>query len=71
MHYARSQQPAVRRGGAGLNVAEVVLAPDEWITSIEGSTVEDAIAGLLFVTNKGSRFTGHVIARSGMTNYHF
>lgn len=61
MHYASGEQPAVKRGGAGLNAAEVVLAPDEWITRIEGSIVEDAISSLLFLSNKGSRFTGQII----------
>lgn len=61
LHYVGSEQPAVKRGGAGINVNEIVLERDEWITRIEGSLVHEAIAELKFVSNKGSTFTGHTI----------
>lgn len=60
VHYVGSEQIAVKRGGGGTTVDEVILDRDEWITRIEGSLVTQAVSELKFVSNKGSKFVGQV-----------
>lgn len=55
VHYIGSTQPALRRGGAGGNLAQFTLDKDEWITKITGTHAPSVISSLSFRSNRGSR----------------
>lgn len=56
VHYVGSEETAVKRGGGGGTVAEVVLPAGEWIRRIEGTYRPQVISSLKFVSNTGSAY---------------